>query len=100
LATLKAAATVLTTHVCVSLAHAALELCVAGGSTSKSKVKGGGSSSSPAQKLFVSGTKAADVESFITSFSRNGFLAAPPDEFLALLTDWRSARTHSHAQPQ
>lgn len=98
----EATATVADVHVCVLLCCAALELCVAGGSTSRGKACGtGGGTSSPAQKLFVSGTKAAaDVESFIASFSRNGFLAAPPDEFLALLTDWRSARTHSHALPQ
>lgn len=100
----EATATVTNVHVCVCvlLCCAALELCVAGGSTSRGKAWGaGGSTSSPVQKLFVSGTNvAADVESFIASFSRNGFLAAPPDEFLALLTDWRSARTHSHALPQ
>lgn len=87
---------------CVLLCCAAFELCVAGSSTSRGKACGSsGGTSTPAQKLSVSGTKAAaDVESFITSFSRNGFLASPPDEFLALLTDWRSARTHNHAQPQ
>lgn len=80
-----------------------------GASTSKGKSGGlGGSSSgsnSPRQpagkKWFVSGTKAAvEVEGFMDSLSRNGFLAAPPNEFLALMTDWRSPRTDSHAQPQ
>lgn len=49
----------------------------------------------------MSGTKAAvEVEGFLDSLSRNGFLAAPPNEFLALMTDWRSPRTDSQAPPQ
>jgi hypothetical protein len=90
------------------LSHAALELCVAADSTSKSKgstMGDGNRCSSPPQppgkRLFVSGTKAAqEVEGFMDSLSRNGFLAAPPNEFLALMTDWRSARTNSHGGPQ
>lgn len=86
--------------------YAALELCVASDSTSKSKTgtcssNSSSSGQSPPKKLFVTGTKAAaEVEGFIDSLARNGFLVAPPNEFLALMTDWRSARTNSHAEPQ
>jgi hypothetical protein len=94
---------------CSEFSNAALELCVSADSTCKSKGStvgdGNRSSSSPQQppgkRLFVSGTKTAqEVEGFMDSLSRNGFLAAPPNEFLALMTDWRSARTNSHGGPQ
>lgn len=72
-------------------------------STSKGGGLGGSSGHSrpPGKKWFVAGCKAAgEVEGFMASLSRNGFLAAPPHEFLALMTDWRSPRTNSHAEPQ
>jgi hypothetical protein len=63
---------------------------------------GCGSPRQPAGKQWVGGStrKAHEVEGFVASLSRNGYLAAPPNEFLALMTDWRSARTNSHAEPQ
>lgn len=49
----------------------------------------------------MTGTKAAqEVEGFMDSLSRNGYVAAPPQEFLALMTDWRSARTNNTANTQ
>jgi hypothetical protein len=46
---------------------------------------------------FVTGAKAAQQ---VESLNRAGFLAAPPQAFLALITDWRSARTNTNAPPQ
>lgn len=62
---------------------------------------GSGSSQQQTKKWFVTGTKAAqEVEGFMDSLSRNGYVAAPPQEFLALMTDWRSARTNNTANTQ
>lgn len=72
-------------------------------STCKGKTGGAGSGprQHPSKKWFVSGSKAAqEVDGFVDSLSRNGFLAAPPTEFLVLMADWRSARTNNSSQQQ
>jgi hypothetical protein len=49
----------------------------------------------------IAGTRAAQgAEDYVDGLSRNTVLAAPPGEFLALMTDWHSARTNSTAQKQ
>lgn len=93
-------------HACL----AALELCVAPPDSPTGSSKGGRPCSpgpSPTahaastKKWFVSGTKAAQgVEGFLDSLTRNGYLTAPPTEFLALMTDWHSARTNNSAQQE
>jgi hypothetical protein len=96
------------TRQCNSCMHAALEMCVGADSACKGKTGGSGAGSGcgsprqPTGKQWMAGSsrKAQEVEGFVASLSRNGFLTAPPDEFLALMTDWRSARTNSHAEPQ
>lgn len=58
----------------------------------------GPSSSSGAPKRMPP-SKAVAVEEYVASLSRNGFLVAPPQEFLALLTDWRSPRAATNISP-
>lgn len=45
------------------------------------------------------GKKTQEVDDYVASLARNGFIAAPPSEFLALLTDWRSPRTATNVTP-
>ena len=58
----------------------------------------GPASSSSAPKRMPP-SKAVAVEEYVASLSRNGFLVAPPQEFLALLTDWRSPRAATNISP-
>jgi hypothetical protein len=46
------------------------------------------------------GSKAREAEAFVESQSRHGLLTAPPQAFLALMTDWGSLRTTTTAPPQ
>eukprot|EP00879_Flechtneria_rotunda_P026436 GHRR01028187.1.p1 GENE.GHRR01028187.1~~GHRR01028187.1.p1 ORF type:complete len:355 (+),score=147.06 GHRR01028187.1:1422-2486(+) len=45
------------------------------------------------------GGKVAEVEDYVNSLVRNGFVTAPPQEFLALMTDWSSARHATSVTP-
>jgi hypothetical protein len=58
---------------------------------------GTGPSSSAPKRMPPS--KAVAVEEYVSSLSRNGFITAPPQEFLALLTDWRSPRAATNITP-
>jgi len=66
-------------EMCCTVLPAALDMLL--GPSSPSASKRGGSSQS------------AEVEEYILSMARSGFLTAPPQEFLALMTDWRTPRT-------
>lgn len=64
---------------------AALDMCFAGGP-------------GPIKRVPLS--KIAAVEQYVDSLSRNGFITAPPQEFLALLTDWRASREVTSSTPE
>lgn len=55
--------------------------------------------SSPRPVAPGGGSKPQEVDEYMASLTRHGFLAAPPAEFLALLTDWRSPRTATQVTP-